>query len=540
MIVGTFQSDSVLDVSMLGLPVVLQTRTNSAVSTLTVSRKVAIATVAAFLATLMWFPLGFVSKAIAGVACTCPKGGTLSGTSCTIPSSTISARVSGFSCPTGFIQSGNTCTASVPTRPRPGLVPCPPGSPPGSVCAIIVQPSCPSGLVLNDLFQCTGPATPTFSCPINFTLSGTTCKRSSSTFAAVCSGQALATAGQAAIQASRAGFTAVQTQVQSIHDRIQSQARSSSPPIAFAEEMEEKRADTPFNALGFADGMPTKAPIYKAPPKPAEPGISYSGWAQGFGDYDNFNRDFAGIDFGRITRTAGGVAGFDATIPHFLYSDAFVIGVIGGGTFMHEDAADGSNLQLNGPSVGLYTVWVNGGFSTDSVTKVDFFNLNSISPDGVSTPLGMTNYTTAYNVYYKFQMNNGWWLEPTGGISYNTNTWDGASRALGFENGTDWRAQAGARMGTSFNWMDVTVNSTLTALAYDDFSVTGNTLTSAAFGPTTLVPTDQGYIFGEVIGRLEFDFGKGLTCYIEGEFRGSAIEYGAAGRVGLRYVFGSP
>jgi hypothetical protein len=111
---------------------------------------------------------------------------------------------------------------------------------------------------------------------------------------------------------------------------------------------------------------------------------------------------------------------------------------------------------------------------------------------------------------------------------------------MGFQNGTVWHGQIGARIGTSYDWNGVEINPTLTAILYDDFIVTGNTLASAAFGPTTLVPTDEGYIFGQVIGRLTFDWGRGLSSYVEAELRGSGIEYGAAGRIGLRYVFGSP
>jgi hypothetical protein len=54
------------------------------------------------------------------------------------------------------------------------------------------------------------------------------------------------------------------------------------------------------------------------------------------------------------------------------------------------------------------------------------------------------------------------------------------------------------------------VEATLTALAYDDVSITGGTLgTSVAGGsPLVSVPTDEGKVFGQVIGKLNFDWSK--------------------------------
>jgi hypothetical protein len=40
----------------------------------------------------------------------------------------------------------------------------------------------------------------------------------------------------------------------------------------------------------------------------------------------------------------------------------------------------GERARVDGPGVGFYTVYVNGGFSTDSTFKVDFFDLNRSAP----------------------------------------------------------------------------------------------------------------------------------------------------------------
>ena len=347
-------------------------------------------------------------------------------------------------------------------------------------------------------------------------------------------GQALVTSGQVAVQSSRVGVTAVQSQITGIRDRIQQKGTASSRPLGFAGEPEAYEPVNPVNSAFAALGY-TKAPVYKAPPPPPAPSVTFATWAQGFGDYETRSITSNGIDFGRTTRTYGGIAGIDATIPHiFSASDAYVIGILGGETVSRISNADGSSTRVSGPSVGIYTVYVNGGFSTDSVTKVDFFNLNSVSALGIGTPLGMNVYTSAYNVNYKIQMNT-WWVEPTAGVSYTVNVWDSASHAIGMTDGRQWRGQAGVRTGTSFDWNGARVEPTLTGLLYDDFFISGNTIVTAGALPGA--PTDEGYIFGQLIGKVNFDWGRGLSSYVEGEVRGREHVFGAAGRVGMRYVF---
>src|SRR5208282_2720689 len=104
-----------------------------------VRRKTAIAAVL-FLAALAAFNAAFVPIAIAAVACTCPGGGTLSGTTCALPAPTSPAtQTTTPSCPAGYTLSGGaTCTAMVLSGP------------------------CPAGytlVFLSPIFYCRGPAT---------------------------------------------------------------------------------------------------------------------------------------------------------------------------------------------------------------------------------------------------------------------------------------------------------------------------------------------------------------------------------------------
>jgi outer membrane autotransporter protein len=348
---------------------------------------------------------------------------------------------------------------------------------------------------------------------------------------------AFATATATAQAASQAGITGVETQLQGIRDRIQSRTPASSP-LGFAND--GVGAAGGWDALGYAAKSATGAtsdggPFFKATPKPSEPAPSYSIWGQGFGDRETRSGTVNGLDVGRNTTTFGGVGGIDVTIPRVGISEALVFGLLGGDTESHVRNADGSTAHVSGPGVGAYGMLVVGGFSADSVFKADFFGLDETAA-GVTVPLHLVNLTSADNISYKFDRGS-WWFEPTAGIAYTHTAWDAASLATGLTDGEQWRWQAGARAGTSFTWNGVNVTPTLTGLLYDDFSIRGGTIVSAV---APLVPTDEGRIFGQLIGRVNFDWSKNFSSYVEGEVRGRDNVLGVAGRVGLRYVFDTP
>jgi len=52
-----------------------------------------------------------------------------------------------------------------------------------------------------------------------------------------------------------------------------------------------------------------------------------------------------------------------------------------------------------------------------------------------------------------------------------------------------------------------------------------------------LVPTDQNKIFGQATAKLNFDWGRGLSSYVEGEVRGRDNALGVAARLGVTYAF---
>lgn len=340
-----------------------------------------------------------------------------------------------------------------------------------------------------------------------------------------------ATLGRTAQGVSQVGITAVHSMITGVRDSLQS--RRNSGPSALRYTWGDDSLDEAMNYTSEVSGKP----VFKAMPKtPRMRTVTYALWGQGFGDIEWRSGTFNGIDLGRTTTTVGGIGGADVTITNiFSAADAYVIGVLGGETSARVRNSDGSSARVEGPGVGFYTIYVNGGFSTDSTFKVDFFSLSRAVPGLADQGPRLTNYTSSYNLNYKFDM-QPWWLEPTVGASYTLTQWDAASQALGFVDGHTLRVQGGVRVGTTANWGGVTVEPTLAALAYSDVEIRGGTLVVATGVPA--IPTDQGKVFGQGIGKLNFVWNNSLSSYVEGEVRGMSGVLGAAGRVGLRYAFG--
>jgi hypothetical protein len=347
------------------------------------------------------------------------------------------------------------------------------------------------------------------------------------------SAAAIATLGQSAQNVSQIGIGAVHSMITGVRDGLQTGKNTSPVALRYTWDDSDEEAMNYTSSKGMG-----KSPVFKAMPKqqPMLRSVTYGIWGQGFGDVEWRSGTFNGADIGRTTTTAGGIGGADVTVTNvFSATDAVVLGALGGFTSARVKNADGSTAVVEGPGVGAYAIYVNGGFSTDATFKVDFFELNRAAGGLPDLNLGLTNFTIAHNLNYKFDV-KPWWWEPTVGWSYSNLVWDGASKALGFENGHTIRVQGGIRTGTSFDWNGVTVEPTLTGMAYSDVEVRGGTIAVAA-GTPALAPTDEGKIFGQGIAKLNFIWNKQLSSYLEAEVRGRDSVLGAAGRLGLRYAF---
>jgi hypothetical protein len=343
---------------------------------------------------------------------------------------------------------------------------------------------------------------------------------------------AIATLGQTAQSVSQISVGAVHSMITGIRDSLQGGKNTS--PVALRYNWDGNDDE----AMNYTSTGMSKSPVFKAMPKqqPMLRTVTYAIWGQGFGDVEWRSGSFNGVDIGRTTTTAGGIGGADMTVTNvFSATDAIVLGALGGFTSARVKNADGSTANVDGPGVGAYAIYVNGGFSTDLTVKADFFDLNRSAAGLPDLGLRLTNVVIAHNLNYKVDM-KPWWWEPTIGYSFTETMFDGASKTLGFQDGHTTRVQGGIRVGTSYDWNGVVVEPTLTGMAYSDIEIRGGTIAVAA-GTPALAPTDEGKVFGQGIAKLNFIWNKNVSSYIEAEVRGRDTVLGTAGRLGLRYAF---
>jgi len=337
--------------------------------------------------------------------------------------------------------------------------------------------------------------------------------------------------------------------------------------------------------------MPTKTEplIYKAPIAPVPYGPQWGVWAEGFGEYDRLTGDGftsgvvvggalgAGglatpmnLSFTTKATTGGIVAGADRTFRNFGPGGGTLIaGILTGylrsnlsssttspGAAAAGGIGPGSSIlsgRLTGPSVGAYATYFLNGFSTDLTLKVDFLHLSETftdvlgfnSPGGTITSAGagstnLINYGIVWNIQQKFFLSNATWIEPTAGLKYYIADYDSDAAALGLADGHVLRLQGGARLGTQFFWNNVVVTPVLTGLVYDDVIVSGLALTDAAFIGTAggvASAATEGKVRGQGIGAVKFDYGNGLSSFVQADVRGGSNYFGYGGRAGVRFVW---
>jgi hypothetical protein len=338
------------------------------------------------------------------------------------------------------------------------------------------------------------------------------------------------------------------------------------------------------------------AVLRKEPPPPLallpiEPAVRFGTWTQVFGDYQK--RDAAGPailnccttvlpiggPFGNITAqptlalniesrasTVGFVAGADLTSwALFSASDGFIAGATAGYTWselklnttatsIDQPVGTGvSHLRatLSGPTAGLYATYFNAGFSSDVAVKFDFLTLNETFNDLLATTVpnaafisfagagsvSLLNSTVVGNLNYRFDLYSNFWIEPTVGVQYTNSSYGSGAAQLGLADGNLVRVQGGARFGTSTLISNgVLMTTTLTGLAYNDVVVQGGVIpVFASQGNNLLAQADQGFMRGEGIFALNFDFGYGMSSFVLGDVYGGAHLFGAGGRAGIRY-----
>jgi hypothetical protein len=355
---------------------------------------------------------------------------------------------------------------------------------------------------------------------------------------------------------------------------------------------EPARAIPPEKPKPTAVGRKEPPPPPALLPLPIEPAVRFGTWTQVYGDYQKRDADGPGIltccitgggivgltapptlalNIESRTSTVGFVAGADFTSGAlFSASDGFIGGVTAGYTWSElklnttatsiseprvGTGASRLRATVSGPTAGLYGTYFNAGFSSDMTVKFDFLTLDETFNDLLATTgavsnnvpsfipfagagsVNLLNSTVVGNLNYRFDLYPNFWIEPTVGVQYTNSSYASGAAQLGLADGNLVRVQGGARFGTStFISNGVLMTTTLTGLAYNDVLVQGGFIPVGAFqGNNLLVQADQGFMRGQGIFALNFDFGYGMSSFVLGDVYGGAHLFGAGGRAGIRY-----
>ena len=342
--------------------------------------------------------------------------------------------------------------------------------------------------------------------------------------------------GQIAASQQQTSFSTVASVLRARRDQLQgplgSPSVSSSPLMGYS----TFNLDDSYRLLGYAPGE--KNAFVKAPPAPAAAaGPTWATWVEGIGDWEK--RDpLNANDIGRTQNTYGVHAGLDATWQNtWLPGDFVVLGLVTNWTTSHINLTGSpASLRLDGPGVGLYSMYINGGFSADLVGKWDFLNLKEdfagIIPD---SSIGVTNAGVSGNIQYKNKFGNSF-FEPTAGFSFTRTMFGDNAALMGLQDGSTLRLQAGARFGAVFDINGIGVEPTLALLAYSNVIADGTSVSTVSV-PVPVVPTDKDRVRGEADPELNLDFKNGYSAYVRGTVRFGGELVGGSAKIGLRKQF---
>jgi hypothetical protein len=124
--------------------------------------------------------------------------------------------------------------------------------------------------------------------------------------------------------------------------------------------------------------------------------------------------------------------------------------------------------------------------------------------------------------------------DPTTGLQYTRSDYSSDAAQLGLADGSLLRVQGGARFGVDSSWNAIRMTTVVTGLLYDDVSVTGGMLESAA---NPLILSDKGKLRVEGIITLNFYHGNGVTSFLQIDVQGGEGLIGAGGKMGLRVAW---
>jgi hypothetical protein len=234
---------------------------------------------------------------------------------------------------------------------------------------------------------------------------------------------------------------------------------------------------------------------------------------------------------GITTNSYGATGSVDVTkIGIFKANDAISVIFTGSGIWSNSPGINSST------GVGAGTIaYVDGGFSTD-FTIDGTWTSTRLAAAGIVSP-DSTGISYAPNVQYKFEMGNGFYIEPTVGVTYT----QVFSANFGAQTGDSTEVHGGARFGTETMWNNVRVQPQLTLAAFTIAEQTGTGGVAGAGGappiPAAAGTVPTGTLGGRASGKLNFLWTSTFSSFIE--VHGSGISgttaYGSTG--GLRWTF---
>ena len=337
--------------------------------------------------------------------------------------------------------------------------------------------------------------------------------------------------GHVAASQQQQSFWGLQMMLQQRRDQLQSAStgRSTSSSISGYSS-----SDFDTDALAYSGqsqkANPLASPVYKAAPQSTPASPAWGAWVQGLGNWEHDN-PLSATDIGHFTSTYAVQAGLDRTWQGLTSAnDALVVGMVSSWTSSHVSYDNTPTaMRLVGPGVGVYAMYMKGGFSSDLTTKFDFLQMlqdyAGVAPDAA---VGVTNAGVSGNVQYKFSWAGSTFLEPTAGFSFTRTIFGGGAPELDLQNSSSLRLQAGARLGTTWEVNGISIDSSLRALVYGNAIVTGTSVAASVLG-TAITPTDQGLVRGEIDPSMSFNLADGYSVTLSGSVLfGQAVVGGSA------------
>lgn len=247
------------------------------------------------------------------------------------------------------------------------------------------------------------------------------------------------------------------------------------------------------------------------------------------------------------------------------------VGVTGGYAEANAQDLAGSNFTGNFeiPFVGLYAAYTSGHFFADVLGRADYYQTSLTSaPAGLQQQrLNGEGGSISASAGYRFDLGNNWFIEPSGSFIYSKVNLDTLYLPGGFGNinnnlflpqGTvqfnpneSILGRLGARVGTTYNALNITWQPFATASVWHEFAGNATTLYSTTANQANIgnffgqAPASTGVISSSRVGTYgQYSVGVAASAhdspllgYLRVDFRdGSNIE--ALGfNAGLRYNF---